>query len=454
MNAISAYFNRTFTLGQSLAWLGLALVTLTLGAHFYRAGEYGIAACVGGMLVFMALESRWKQYAVAFFLFWGMVEWGESALELALMRMRFGMPWIRGAGIIFAVALITGLAGKYALSRARHLDDADTGNARAFFQGIVFICVFLALFYLRRAAPMNFLLLERYLPVLGSVQIFFVSWYAAFISGRLVDPKTSRKARKAAWLVFAVIFFLQFFLGVLGVEKMLLTGSLHAPVPAFIVFAPIFRDAFSMMPFIVLASVLLAGSAWCSMLCYFGPLDSLAAGNKAVRPYPDWMRGLLQYGRAVVLAAGSLLALLLRQAGVGTAAAVSISIAFAVCSLIVMAVVSKRYNGMAHCAAFCPMGLLINLLGRVSPWRLRVDRERCDDCGACEKICKYSAINKESREAGKSLLRCSLCRDCVGVCTSKALYIHFPGVTRERAWWVFTGLVSVLHAVFLSVAMV
>ncbi|MDL2207370.1 hypothetical protein LJB82_01440, partial [Desulfovibrio sp. OttesenSCG-928-M16] len=82
--------NRTFTLKQSLAWLWMALTVLLLGAHFYRAGEYGITACAGGVLLFLCLRSAWKRHAVALFLLWGMLEWLHSAYFLAVMRHHMG----------------------------------------------------------------------------------------------------------------------------------------------------------------------------------------------------------------------------------------------------------------------------------------------------------------------------------------------------------------------------
>lgn len=451
MKEIRNFFDRSFTLGQSLAWVGLAIAVATLGAHFYRAGEYGIVLCAGGMLFFLCANSAWKQYAVAFFLLWGMLEWGESAYALAKFRTQLGLPWVRGGAILIAVALVTGLAGRYAFSRAR---DKDSGPSPAFFQGIVFMATFLALFYLRQSVKMNFLLLERYLPLLGSVQIFLAAWYAAFIGGKLVDPRQSRKTRRVVWLVFGIIFFAQFFLGVAGVDRMLLTGKLHVPIPAFIIFAPIFRDAMSMMPVIVLVATLLAGSSWCSMLCYFGPFDALAAGGKAVRPYPAFLRAALQYGRLFILVTGSLAALGLRAWGLSTSGAISIAVVYAVLSLLIMAVFSKKYAGMAHCTTACPLGLLANILGRLSPWRVRVSTSSCDNCGACDKICKYSAITPESRARGKTLLRCSLCRDCISICKNKAIFLYFPGLSPQAAWLALVGLTTVLHALFLSVAMV
>lgn len=451
MSSIRDFFNRSFTLGQCFAWLGLVLVLGLLGAHFYRASEYGITLCVAGMILFLCLDSTWKQYAVALFLLWGMVEWGDSAFDLARMRTAMGLPWVRGAAILLVVGLVTGLAGCHAFSRAR---GKDAPGSTALFQALVFMASFLSLFYLRQSADLRFFLLERYLPVFGSVQIFVLSWYGAFLGGKLVDPKTTRRFRRMAWTLFGLVFFAQFFLGLLGVPGMLLTGKLHAPIPAFIIFAPIFRDSMSMMPFIVLAATLLAGGAWCSMLCYFGPFDSLAAGSKGVRPYPGWIESLLRWGRPGVLLTGSLVALGLRAMGVETATAVALTVAYGLFSLLLMALVSRRYRAMTHCMTFCPMGLVVSLLGRISPWRVRVDTERCDQCGVCEKICKYSAITPESRARGATLARCTLCRDCITVCRKQALFIRCPGLSPRSAWVVFAGLTTVLHVIFLSVAMV
>ena len=286
------------------------------------------------------------------------------------------------------------------------------------------------------------------------MQIFLVSWYGAFFAGKLVDPKQSRRTRKVIWIVFGCFFFAQFFLGLLGFDKMLLTGKLHVPVPAFILYGPIFRGSFSMMPVIVLVSTVLVSTAWCSMLCYFGPFEALSSNRKPVQPLPAFLQWALKYGRLTVLISGVLITIGLRQIGIELATAVAVSIAYATVSLIIMAFVSRKYGGMLHCTTACPMGLLVNLLGKLSPWRLRVEPGLCDNCGACEKICLYRAITPESRKTGKALLRCSLCRDCVSVCRNKALYVGFPGLSPEISWKVFTGLLMVVHTVFLAVAMV
>lgn len=451
MSRVRVFFARSFTVGQAAAWFGCALALLVLGAHFYRAGDYGIALCAGLGVLFLSLDSNWKRHAVGFFLLWGAVEWGESAFALARMRMMMGLPFVRAGIILCVVGLVTALAGLHVLGRAR--ERSAEGSAERL-QGLVFIAAFLALLYLRRAANLEFLLLERYLPAFGGVQIFFAAWYAAFVAGKLADPKTTRAARRILWLVFGLVFFAQFFLGLLGIEGMLLTGKLHVPIPAFIVFAPLFRESMSMMPFIAIACVLLTGGAWCSMLCYFGPFDALAAGNRAVRPPSRGLSLALRYGRQTALITGVLGALGLRAVGMSAESAVTLACVYGLASLAIMAVFSRRHHAMTHCSAFCPFGLLVNIAARATPWRLRVDTGRCDNCGACEKVCRYRAITGESRARGGTLWRCTLCRDCVGACPEGALSLRCARLSPEFSWRLFTGLVSVLHAVFLSVAMV
>ena len=445
--------DKTFTLGQSLSWLWTVLVIVLLGAHFYRASEYGMVLCVAGILGLRCSSAAWARWAVGLFLLWGMLEWSVSACALAQMRMLMGAPWMRGAAILSAVAVVTGLTGLMAARQAARLT-REQGASCAFLRAAVFMAVFLSLYYIRKFAPLEMLLLERFFPGRGMAEIFLAAWYGSFAAGLLADRKKSRKTRTRLWLMFAVLFFAQFALGLLGVSQMLLTGRLHVPIPAFILYGGVFRESLNAMPFIVLISTLLLGSAWCSMLCYFGPFDSLASQGKALRPLPRLLRGALCWGRPFILVSGIGAAFLLKHIGLSTAGAVSLACAYAFLSLLAMAALSRRYGGMMHCTAFCPMGLIVSWLGRLSPWRLRVDSSSCDACGACESVCRWRAITPESRSEGKALMRCSLCRDCIGVCRKNAISLRYAGLAPEVSERIFVGMLASLHAIFLACAMV
>ena len=125
---------------------------------------------------------------------------------------------------------------------------------------------------------------------------------------------------------------------------------------------------------------------------------------------------------------------------------------FGLCGLGVMLFVSRRMGVMAHCTAFCPIGLVGNVLGRLSPWRVRIDTATCTGCGGCARACRYSALSPEEIIAGGPGLPCTLCGDCIGACPHDSMGYRFPGLSRARSRAVFVALAGGLMAVFLGVA--
>ncbi|MDL2271529.1 4Fe-4S ferredoxin [Desulfovibrio sp. OttesenSCG-928-I05] len=438
------------TTGQRLAWIGTALMLLALGAHFYRAGNIPFVICTLGFLLLHASRALWAHYVVGFFLAWGVMEWGQTAQGLIAMRMQLGAPWLRGVMILSVVAACTALASAHMLTKAHSRDRERPGNpART--QAAAFILTFAGLYALRHAAVPGLFLLERLFPFWGGgTQLFLLSCYAALVAGKLSSPRSARKTRKAVWVFFSCVFFAQIAIGLIAEHPALAAENPHLPFPGLIVFGPVYRGGLGMMPFLALTAVVLTGSAWCSMLCYFGPLDSLAAGKKPVKTPPPFLIPLLRYGRLTVLLLGLAVAAALRYSGASPGYTITAATLFSVVSLIALLFFSRRYTGMLHCTTICPMGLVINVLSRISPWRIRLDAGRCTDCGACEAVCLYRAIDGKARATGGASYRCSLCRDCVAACPHDALSLRNPLLPPRAAGPVFTVLVVFLHVLFLT----
>lgn len=133
----------------------------------------------------------------------------------------------------------------------------------------------------------------------------------------------------------------------------------------------------------------------------------------------------------------------------------ALAAAFAVAFTAPFAWKKSSENGVReYCSRFCPMGLTASLLGRLSPWRMRV-RETCTGCMRCASACRDLAI---SRGGGACRIsrRCTLCRDCISRCPHGALSLGMAGpfssVPSVRSDMYFVTLVSVMHVVFLATA--
>ena len=292
------------------------------------------------------------------------------------------------------------------------------------------------------------LLAERFMPGAGWAEVLLLAGYGAFVAAKMQSPASARVWRPRIWRLFSIVFFGQFLLGLSGIDKMLMTGRLHIPVPALIAAGPLYRGGGFFMPVLFVSTVILVGPAWCSQLCYIGAWDDLAASGKRVPgALPRWREGL-RAAIAVTVIAG---ALLMGMFGVPGDIAAMTAIAFGLGGVGVMLWLSRKTGAMVHCTSYCPMGLFAVLLGKLNPFRLRI-APGCTECGACISACRYDALNMRHIRNRKPGLTCTLCGDCIGNCRDRHIGYRLPGVSPGTARAVFLVLIVTLHAVFLGVA--
>jgi polyferredoxin len=292
------------------------------------------------------------------------------------------------------------------------------------------------------------LLAERFLPGTGWVEILLLAFYAAWITDKMLDIKKSPTLRKRIWAGFSFVFFAQFILGLAGLEKFLMTGELHLPIPAMILSGPLYRGEGFFMLILFLGTVLFIGSAWCSHLCYVGAWDNLfACSQKKPEDLPGWRHGV----RIGILVLVLSVSLALRYFGLSWTVAAASAIVFGLLGVGIMVFFSRKKGTMVHCTVYCPTGLVADWLGKVSPFRIRIDN-RCDDCGACTFACRYNALGAGDIQKRKAGITCSLCGDCVQSCVKEAIDYKFFGLKPQTARHVFVVLIVSLHAVFLGLA--
>jgi ferredoxin len=264
----------------------------------------------------------------------------------------------------------------------------------------------------------------------------------------MLDIKKSPTLRKRIWAGFSFVFFAQFILGLAGLEKFLMTDELHLPIPAVILAGPLFRGEGFFMLILFLGTVLFIGSAWCSHLCYIGAWDNLfACSQKKPSALPKWRNAVRMGILIVVLSA----AIALRSLGISGTVAAALAIVFGLLGIGIMVYFSRKKGTMVHCTVYCPTGLVADWLGKVSPFRIRIDN-KCDDCGACTFACRYNALENGDIQERKAGITCSLCGDCVQSCSKEAIYYKFLGLNPKTARSIFIVLIVSLHAIFLGLA--
>lgn len=75
--------------------------------------------------------------------------------------------------------------------------------------------------------------------------------------------------------------------------------------------------------------------------------------------------------------------------------------------------------GRAWCNNICPVGTLLGHISRYSLFKVRIDTEKCRNCGSCGRKCKASCIDTSAHSIDYS--RCVVCFDCIGSCSFDAI---------------------------------
>jgi ferredoxin len=66
------------------------------------------------------------------------------------------------------------------------------------------------------------------------------------------------------------------------------------------------------------------------------------------------------------------------------------------------------------CRFLCPLGALYGFFCKIAMIGLKVDKNKCTDCGLCIKVCKMDTKKVGDHE-------CIQCGECISVCPTKAI---------------------------------
>lgn len=87
-------------------------------------------------------------------------------------------------------------------------------------------------------------------------------------------------------------------------------------------------------------------------------------------------------------------------------------------------------NGRTYCNTICPVGTVLSFLARFSWMKIRIDGDKCNQCGLCSRSCKAACIDYKNHKVDYS--RCVVCGDCIGKCHKQAISFTFPSKVIDK----------------------
>jgi ferredoxin-type protein NapH len=92
--------------------------------------------------------------------------------------------------------------------------------------------------------------------------------------------------------------------------------------------------------------------------------------------------------------------------------------------VIVLPLISKKRS---QCIFLCPFGAFISLFSKLNPFKVAIDRTKCNECKKCVRDCPMMAINEKTLAKGETKITCSRCGKCIDNCPQHAIYFNIKG---------------------------
>ncbi|NLE89635.1 MAG: 4Fe-4S binding protein [Dehalococcoidales bacterium] len=201
--------------------------------------------------------------------------------------------------------------------------------------------------------------------------------------------------------------------------------------------------ALFMVPYAII--LLLFGRAYCGWICPLGGLPEAAASGRREFVRLDFLRQKIGINNKFYYGPLKPWINILRYSLVLALVLLSIFLGFSLVNLFypvlwlklkafwlvigilgIMAIILPILTKRRWFCYICPAGTIINLLDRISPFRLKINQERCVKCLDCVNSCRMFALNPEDVDKGHPQGgSCIKCGRCVEACSEEAIDFYW-----------------------------
>ncbi len=169
----------------------------------------------------------------------------------------------------------------------------------------------------------------------------------------------------------------------------------------------------------------LFGRMWCGWACWTVMVLDLLPFKRPAGRLPGrwgWLR-YLHFGLSLTLVLILVFVVGFRNGATGTAAVAWFIIGNLLYYIIGIGLAYALKDNRAFCKYVCPVSVPLKVTSRFSVIKIGGEATKCNDCGACVKMCPMDVRIPEYILNGERVLstECSLCQTCVTVCSKDAL---------------------------------
>jgi len=316
--------------------------------------------------------------------------------------------------------------------------------------------------------------ITAFIVIVGTALTFFILW-----SGRVNSLRMMAFVGLMGF-IFTIALFLEHEVHrgsiLLTPEVISKVGAPICPITIPFAAIPYFAEGKMIFPstvtslfsvlFLWLGLVLILGRGWCGWICFFGWMDQFFASllKKPIISFehpPKWAK-LFPYAFMLFLILASAvflmpvfcafmcpLRIIYDPPGVTTTFEWITALIFVTGGLIFLVVGPLLTKKRLFCSFICPLMPASNIVGIFNPFKVKVDKNLCKNCGLCVKSCELFAITKESLAKGGATIECAKCGKCMDKCPAGAIDYQLM-FTDQRIRLCFIPLAVIFNLLIVS----
>jgi polyferredoxin len=174
---------------------------------------------------------------------------------------------------------------------------------------------------------------------------------------------------------------------------------------------------------------LLFGRLWCGWACWTVMILDLLPFKRPSGRLPrrfGWIR-YLHFGISLSIVLILVYVVGFREGAAGTVAVTWFIIGNILYYAVGIILAYSLKDNRAFCKYVCPVSVPLKITSRFSLIKIGGEDAKCNDCGACVKMCPMDIRIPDYIHNNERVLstECSLCQTCITVCTPEALKLSF-----------------------------